>query len=705
MRVDHHAYRRATRVAGLGLMGQIAIALVLLVFGILFPDTVFRFVSFYVFGGVIVWLSLVVIFYQHTQERLEALEEDELAAARTGTGSVFESSGGGQVAARRLKLMHTWLIPVVSLIVAVYLAIGAVGMLQFMKRLGDTGQGGRDFLRTNEMGWAVAICLFFAAICFIFSRFVAGMAKLPAWQNLRGGAAYGVGNSLVLLAAAVGITFRFFDKEQVTYWVAYAIPVFMVLLVVEILVHFVLNMYRPRIPGEVPRPAFDSRVLSLLAAPESIVRSLNEAVNYQFGFDITSSWGYKLMLRSVGWLVGFGVALLVLLNMMVVVEPYQQAVKLSGGEIVGEVHPSGILWKLPWPFETAVVYDVGRIRTLPITAQRIENPDVQVWADTIKTDTTRRPFLVGGGAVVTTGEIGFAPDGEDEAGFDAVTELYSLVDAEMSLRYRIKPGGLLEYMNFASDQRQRRSRYTVRENALKALAMRTITRHLSELNLDQVISIYRGELIDSLRRRIQATYDEMGTGVEVVALDVPMLRPAGDVAKYWDDYATAKAQRREDVANAEQEVAISLADWVGHPDNARPILAAIDEWRQLVEAVGRDDPAAIEKQLEVQQMFVDAGGLLAQGINAAEAGRWVQLMHARAAVFRHRGELAAYRAAPELYKQREIMRALSQNMVNRRKYVLVGVDPSRVHVAIKLEETPSLFSFDDALSSDGETGQ
>ncbi len=705
MRVDHHAYRRATRVAGLGLMGQIAIALVLLVFGILFPDTVFRFVSFYVFGGVIVWLSLVVIFYQHTQERLEALEEDELAAARTGTGSVFESSGGGQVAARRLKLMHTWLIPVVSLIVAVYLAIGAVGMLQFMKRLGDTGQGGRDFLRTNEMGWAVAICLFFAAICFIFSRFVAGMAKLPAWQNLRGGAAYGVGNSLVLLAAAVGITFRFFDKEQVTYWVAYAIPVFMVLLVVEILVHFVLNMYRPRIPGEVPRPAFDSRVLSLLAAPESIVRSLNEAVNYQFGFDITSSWGYKLMLRSVGWLVGFGVALLVLLNMMVVVEPYQQAVKLSGGEIVGEVHPSGILWKLPWPFETAVVYDVGRIRTLPITAQRIENPDVQVWADTIKTDTTRRPFLVGGGAVVTTGEIGFAPDGEDEAGFDAVTELYSLVDAEMSLRYRIKPGGLLEYMNFASDQRQRRSRYTVRENALKALAMRTITRHLSELNLDQVISIYRGELIDSLRRRIQATYDEMGTGVEVVALDVPMLRPAGDVAKYWDDYATAKAQRREDVANAEQEVAISLADWVGHPDNARPILAAIDEWRQLVEAVGRDDPAAIEKQLEVQQMFVDAGGLLAQGINAAEAGRWVQLMHARAAVFRHRGELAAYHAAPELYKQREIMRALSQNMVNRRKYVLVGVDPSRVHVAIKLEETPSLFSFDDALSSDGETGQ
>ncbi len=86
MRVDHHAYRRATRVAGFGLTVQVVIALVVLIFGVLFPDTVFRFVAYYLFGGVPVWLSLVVIFYQHTQERLEALEEDELAAARTGTG-------------------------------------------------------------------------------------------------------------------------------------------------------------------------------------------------------------------------------------------------------------------------------------------------------------------------------------------------------------------------------------------------------------------------------------------------------------------------------------------------------------------------------------------------------------------------------------------------------------------------------------------
>ena len=41
------------------------------------------------------------------------------------------------------------------------------------------------------------------------------MARQAAWQNLRGGAGYMVGNAIVLLAVAVGIIFRFFDNDKV----------------------------------------------------------------------------------------------------------------------------------------------------------------------------------------------------------------------------------------------------------------------------------------------------------------------------------------------------------------------------------------------------------------------------------------------------------------------------------------------------------
>ncbi|MHC4775283.1 MAG: SPFH domain-containing protein, partial [Planctomycetota bacterium] len=695
MRVDHQAYRKATRVAAFGLCLQAAMGLTLLLFGILGGDTVFQFASYYVFGGLLVWLSLIVVFHQHTQERLEALEEDELAAARSGGGSVFE--GGREeekVAARRLRLMHHWLVPAVSLLVMVYLGLGAFWMLRFLRALDDPNTTGADFTVTAHLGWAVATCLAFAALCFIFSRFVAGMARQTAWQNLRGGAGYVVGNAVIMLAAAVGIIIRFFNPENqdVMQAVAYVVPGFMLFLVVETGIHFILNIYRPRIPGAVPRPAFDSRVLSLLAAPESIVRSLNEAVNYQFGFDITSSWGYQLLVRSFAWLLAFGAVVLVALNMIVVVEPHQQAVKLRGGAIVGGVHGSGLMWKAPWPFATAAVYDIDRIRSLHLTARRVEDPDVQAWSEEIKTNTPLDPFIVAGGRdVIEAGLEGAAA--AEPAGVPEAAEPFSLVDAEISVEYRIRRDGLLDWLTFSSDEQRRQQRLDTREAALKALALRVATQHLSGLALHDVIAQGREALVESLRRRIQAVCDDMATGLEVVAVNVPMLRPSGGAGKYYEDYAMAREDRRKAVAQEEQTVAASLAHFIGDPDRAGEILGGIDEYNRLRNELGPGHADVVDQRIRVERMLTRSGGKLAQEIAAAEAGRWIKLMEARAEALKQQGKLEAFRAAPELFMKREIMQILREMLPGRPKYVFVGVDPDRVNLKVELQEAPSLFDF------------
>ncbi len=279
MRIDHHAYRKATRVAGLGFLLQAAAAIILLIFslgmfGSLGQDHVLWYASIYLFGGLFVWVSLIAVFYQHTQERLESLEDDELAADQSAAGTSLFASGQEheRVAARRLRLMHKWLMPIVSLLVVAYLIIAGWGMLRFLGLVkADTVSA--DLNLTTALGWAVAICLAFAAVCFIVSRFVAGMAKQAAWQNLRGGAGYMVGNAIVLLAVAVGIVFRFFDNDKVIEVMAYAIPICMIALACEMVLNFILNLYRPRIVGEVPMPAFDSRFLSLLSAPDSLANA------------------------------------------------------------------------------------------------------------------------------------------------------------------------------------------------------------------------------------------------------------------------------------------------------------------------------------------------------------------------------------------------------------------------------------------------
>jgi hypothetical protein len=268
MRIDHHAYQRATRVAALGFFLQAAVGVGLLLFALIGPgaahaDTPLLHASLYVILGAVAWLTLIVVFNQHKLERLEALEEDEIGA---GAESAFERNADDlRVAARRLQLMHRWLVPAASLAIAAGDGLLAWWMLE---RLTDAEV---DFRLTAAKGWAVAICLGISAVAFLFSRFVAGMAKQPVWQNLRGGAAHMVGISLVTLAVAVGIGFRFFENEQVIEIIAYAVPILMIVLAGEILLNFILHIYRPRIAGEIPRPSFDSKLLSLFAAPDNLV--------------------------------------------------------------------------------------------------------------------------------------------------------------------------------------------------------------------------------------------------------------------------------------------------------------------------------------------------------------------------------------------------------------------------------------------------
>lgn len=747
MRIDHFAYQRGTRVAAFGMLLQFVIGLTILLFGWLTNDTAFVFVSQYILLGVIVWLSLVVIFHQHKLERLEALEEDELAAARGGTSSIFDATADeARVAARRLGLMHKWMMPLASLLLAVLLCGLAALMLRWMAAVGEPlEENGREFHLTRHVGWAMAVCLSFALVSFIFSRFVAGMAKLEAWQNLRGGAGYMVGNALVLVALAAALIFRVFGNDEIIRYVAYAVPVFMFAVALEILLNFVLNLYRPRIAGEVPRPAFDSRVLSLFAAPDSIVRSLNEAVNYQFGFDITSSWGYQLLLRSFVWLIALGVGVFILLNTMVVIEPHQEGIRLRHGRIIGDVHGSGVMWKYPWPVETAEPYDVTSIREISLTARRLQTRPleswqiVDLWTDDIRTDEELDPFIVGSSSAI--GEIEELKGGidltdvtamdeasrtveEDEAAlFDETSEpteedeairevsrTFALIDAEMTLQYRIRSGQsgefgeseLLNYLNFVPDTATRRRNETMRDQAIRAIALREITQHLSTLSLDEALAHARGRLSAQLQQRIQAALDrpEIQAGVDVVAVNIPMLRPSGSAAASFEELPTSHQARQQRIAMARRNVVTQLAILVGDPEETPEVLAGLDEWDRLRDELGPDAPATVEQRERVEQMLHAAGGAASLMIRRAETDRWQELMSRRAQAVRTQSRLEAYRAAPRLFEQRELMGVLMSTLQSVRKYI-IGIDPSRISIDTDLKELAPLLDFSQSRETEG----
>ena len=697
MRTDHLAYQQATRVAGFGLLLQLAIGLVMLVYGVVFADSTFTIASMPVLAGIIVWAALIVVFHQHRLERLEALERDELAAERGGEAGIF-NEGDSDVAARRLRLMHTWLMPVASLLLASLLVGMGWWTLAWFGALDDTDRQIKPFTVGPNLGWQLAITLGLSLVAFIFSRFVAGMAARPVWAILRGGAGYMVGNALVLLAVSVGIAFRFFDNPAVLKGVAEGLAFFMLLVAAEIVLNFVLNLYRPRRPGEVPRPAFDSRVLSLFAAPDSFVRSINEAVNYQFGFDITSSWGYQLLLRSFVWLLVFALVVLVGLSSVAVVEPGQQAVRLRGGRIVGDVQQGTVFFKWPWPFETVATIEASKIRQIALNGPLRERRDIFLWDPNEESDNPL--FLVASSPLpaeitrtvdrlVTADEdleIEEGPKPENSASSGTTNNQFALVDADVLLSYRVGQDGLIDYLEFCNDVRARRSTLDMREQALREIALRVVTQTLSTLTLDQVLSPRGAGLPSTLRQKVQDAFDEAGTGVEVVSVAIPALRPPSQAVAMFEELSIDTQNSRKTLEEARRMANSSLAALVGNADLARDVVARIEALYELENEKGRDDPEVLEARIAIQAVLRDNPGMIASFIAAARSLRWEIHMEARRTLDEVRGEAGAYEVAPELYRQRRIMEIMKSSLAGvRAKYVL-GVDPRRTDLDFEMQE-------------------
>jgi regulator of protease activity HflC (stomatin/prohibitin superfamily) len=523
-----------------------------------------------------------------------------------------------------------------------------------------------------------------------------------------------VGVAVVTLATAVGIVFHVFQRPAVIQWTALGLSAMQVALAAEILLNWVLNLYRPRRAGEVARPAFDSRVLGLLAAPDNLVRGINEAVNYQFGFDIASSWGYRLLLRSVGFLAAIAVVMLVLLSCMVVVGPGQQAVRLRGGSIAGRVHQGEILWKLPWPFETAEVVDMAQVRSLPLQEVRSKVSGVNLWGEEQQGE-ERRPYIVAaprlseevredlgaGSEAEAVAPVPVPGEATAEARLDAdpqgISSRFALVDADLVLNWRIRDDGLLSWLNFASDVRIRRAGLQTREAVLREIARREVSQFLGTQPLDQVLSPSGTQLATALRERLQASFDRLESGVEVVSIQIPSLRPPGEAAMLYEELSIDVQNARKVVEEAQRMVGASMARLLGDARLAASVVGAIERWRDLRREHGDDDTRVVEARQAVESLLANSRGMIATQVRQAQARRWALHMEARRTASEVLGQAPSFRAAPRLFMERRIMETLARSLGGvRQKYVL-GVDPGRMQVDIQMQQPDTGLNLADYL--------
>lgn len=666
MKADYLTYRRAVGVCLLGLALQVLFVSVYLIYGLLAGDRTAISATIFHAMGIVVWGSLAILFDQHRRERIESMEADALAAAPV-SGSVFDKGADEfRPAARRLNALHKGFMPAISLLLAALL-IG-LGVWRFMA-LRDfvSPDKYRAVLPTKDL-WVLLPSILSAVFGFLMARYSASLAKHAPWLNLRGGAGYAVGSALIGAAMAIAyLADRLAPPATLGRYILIAVPVFMVLIGVETVQNFILGVYRPRRAGDVPRPAFDSGLLSFVSAPDRIAQSINDAINYQLGFNITSGWFYKLVTSRAPMLLGAGALLMWGLSCLSVVAPHQQALVLRLGEPIRTAE-SGLVVKLPWPIETLYIPEyldrdlkgrqqvksltVTGVRELTLGTSTPANKDAILWTND----------HIGEEVYQFVRSADFIDKGDNSGLADI-----AMVSVEVPLQYAIRD--VRFYDEFAPA--------ALRDDVLKAVAQREVFKMFQTLSLDSVLGAERRVISDRLRERVQAAFDALnpgpdgkarGAGVEVVFIGITGVHPPKETAKSFEFTVQTDQRREAMVESARGDEVKTLVEVAGDAALAREIVSELDALQAMNE--NKADQAAIASQEgKIRGLIERAGGTAASTLAEASAQRWEKHMGDRGRASRYAGQLAMYQAAPHIYRASLYFDVMKQSMAGSRLYV------------------------------------
>ena len=658
---DQSVYRRGTVAAIVGLVIQLALTIAIGLLGLWTRSPAIEAATWHFLAGLPIWVVLALVYSQFAAERREALASERLASQDAASSVLFgDLSDELQRSRQRLANLVSYGLPGVSFVVAAYLI--AVGGGLFW-RLSSLAASDDPAALTISPKVNVVTLMFMsgaiAFVAFIAARWISGYTRVREWQLLRGGASYLMScfvlGGLIFVGAVVASLLADTSLFNI---LATAVPVVMMFVGGEILLTGLLAAYRPKRPGEMPRPAFDSRLLGLLTAPESLGQVVGELINYQFGVEVSRSWLYKLLGQALTPLTLLGGAVLLGMSTLTIVGPDEQGLVTRFGTIRGAALPPGIHLKLPWPIETAVSYPVGKVLQITVSsdpAGRAATEEAILW-----TNTDDNASQIGMEYYPTALDPRSADD--DSGGRGGM----GLVNADVVVQYRVRD--LIEFLSGS----------LAAKDAITAIAQQETTRYFACEDIDELLTRGRTEGGAILRKQIQNRIDSLGLGLDVVGVSITTLKPpAGGVSRAFHQQIGAQQQRETLIQEGRRDAVVALTKVAGSVDRSTKIndaIISLDHIRSQAEGTAPAEHRLqiAEQELEIEKLLEDARGEAAQIIHAARGYRWTKAVGERSAQERFAGELLAYQKAPNYYQMRRFLDVLAEGLSNRRKFVLAG---------------------------------
>jgi membrane protease subunit HflK len=628
-------------------------------------------VSWVFLGAVLIWFVLCLQFHQRTLAEQEKLDIGQLGKGKED-GTIFEARDERAtlfvVAQRRLQILEKWFIPIFSAVIAVYeLAIGVY--------LFRTVFVGADIdIETKQPLLVGVFVTAIAFVSFLISRYATGMSGQPQWKPLRAGGSFQLGAAILCFALAIGLGFVYFQISIVQYVVNWAVPLLLIVLGAETALNVVLDIYRPRLKGQYSRAAFDSRLLGVINEPGGIFRSAASAIDYQFGFQVSETWFYKLLEKAIAPLVLFAGVTLYLLSCVVVVGPDEGAIIEHFGNPLTEagerrIIGPGLTFKWPWPIDivhkrpTKKISEihVGYVPRIDPKTGRVVPEQSLLWGKAHYEQEYH--LLVASEQTGTTSGAGAVP--------------VSLVMAAVPVQYRIRD--LYSYIYNHEEP----------EQLLKSICYRELTNFAASAKVEvdagaadlgqSLLGAGRAEAKRILTRRMQEAADEEGLGVEIVFVGLQGIHPPVEVAADYQKAVGAVQNKQAAILEAEAERNKTLSSLAGSVEEADRLYGLAARYQQAEDENNTEEIEKLGRDLDTA--FAEAKGEIFSALRSAQSHAFEKATLARATGERFASQLKAYGAAEEIYIREQMLAAFEEGLKDIRKFVVVA-NPNDTRVFI-----------------------
>lgn len=581
-------------------------------------------------GGLLIWLTALLVARQHElvvqeQRDLELLRREKQTI---GGEAMFDADGAGglgyRVAEARLKWMQRWLVPVMGVLNTAYLGAIAIWQWRALPNMEP-----RDWARVAEPELALIITAFMLFLLFLYSRYAAGMGRIREWHLLRACGGYMLATALLAFALIICVGVQRYRPDIVSWErvLAHVIPIFMAVLGLETFLNFLFDIYRPRTPGTQARACFDSRLLGLFSEPGGLAHSIAEAINYQFGFQVTHTWFYQLLQRTIVPLAGLGLVSLWLLSCIVVVQPYESVIIARWGRMLAPEAPlgPGLHFKLPYPISVALRENTQQLHQIIIgakyreTDKETEREDhellVVLWTD--RTHASEHfNFLVNpppreerqaAGRLSVAGVEG-GLSGRGGRGENLPVHILRM---SLAVQYKINPRQLASYLSNMQDV----GRF------VETVSWQELVRFCANTDTTTLLGKGSREVGHVLKRRISERLAAMNLGIDIHYVGMQSVHPEPSVGEAFEQAVAAEQEKIGNIREAYTEESRILSQAAGDVATARAVARAIGYQNAHIQAVSRAemvsrqaDPtalAAVREQLDgLTQLFtahIEAG--------------------------------------------------------------------------------------------------